>query len=182
MKTIFLLLLCFYSINSTAQKFKINTTRNTAVNTADFCIAIKEIAEIVSQDKLETLKSDSFKSVFYDPLFSTTFISKKKVPAALENFIDDRSSLTLGKFVALLKTYDDANSAKADFANVEKKIEACFGLKAKIEEVEILNAVLNYKNCELTIQTFFTSGLGKWVCIVKMEDNIFNTEYKSSIH
>ena len=169
MKSKFLLLLCFYCINAKAQS-SVNSPEKTAfIPTDEFCKSIKEIAELASQNKLTTLKQDKFKSIFYNS--ETSYNSIKKISTALENFIEDDTEFGNLKFEALLKNYDtNADAAKTDFMVIVKKAEDCLGKKASIPSANRLEVYLHYKNCKVTINTFFSNNISKWINTIILEN------------
>ena len=177
MKSKFLLLLCFYCINVTAQSSGNSPEKTAFTPTDEFCKSIKEIADLASQNKLATLKGDKFKSSFHNS--ERSFNSANKIPSAIENFIEDD---TLGGiinnipinfiyFTALLKNYyKDADAAKADFMLMVKKIEGCLGQKASVPSAKELNAFIHYKNCKITIHSFFSGNLLDWMNEITIEN------------
>ena len=170
MKSKFLLLLCFYCINAKAQS-SVNSPEKTAfIPTDEFCKSIKEIADLASQNKLATLKGDKFKSTFDNS--ETISNASKKIAGALENFIEDDNSLgfRILEFNALLKSYnEDEAAAKADFMLIVKGVEGCLSTKASVPSAKVLNAFIHYKNCKVTIHSFFSDTLLDWMNEISIE-------------
>ncbi len=162
--SLFVLLVCFAQAQS---KSKSN----------DQCGIFKQIADLVSDDKLKTIEGTEFKPKYFivqswNKVYSTTL----KIAGAQEIVIFQESNKN--RYSCILKDYGaDEAKAKEDLKIIVKTYSNCLN----VQDVKITKAPYSldkddsfanfyYNHCRIQISTYKTSITDSWVTVITLQN------------